>query len=73
MDHHTLIAIFDTKAALADAIGVESNVVRNWFGRGSIPAKYDDRIIAAARARGHDFGPAEMHAARMSLMRGIAA
>ncbi|MBN8294532.1 hypothetical protein JI664_21345 [Rhodobacter sp. NTK016B] len=68
MDKDTFISIWGTAADLARAIGEGETTVRAWFARRSIPARYDAKIIAAAREAGRGkFGPVEMFALRQSL------
>lgn len=68
MTHDTFIPIWGTKAAFARAIGESEITVRHWFNRGSIPAKYDAAIIAAASEAGHVVTPADLFDLRQSLI-----
>lgn len=46
----TIFDIWPTAAAMARDIGTSPINVRSWKNRKSIPAKYDTKIIAAAKA-----------------------
>lgn len=52
MNKDRFISIWGSMAALAREISEGETTVRNWFGRGSIPFRYDKKIIAAATAAG---------------------
>lgn len=64
MDKQTFISIWGSMAALARAIGEGETTVRNWFIRGSIPHRYDRRIIHAAAVQGQLITPADMYVLR---------
>lgn len=67
MDRQTFISIWGSMAALARAIGERETTVRNWFLRGSIPRRYDDRIIVAAASAGRLVTPSDLHGLNRSL------
>lgn len=56
-------------ADLARSIGEGETTVRNWFARGSIPARYDTKLIEAALAAGRPITPTDLYELRLSLMR----
>ena len=68
MKSSDLISIWGSMANMARAIGEGETTVRNWFGRGSIPPRYDAKIMAAARDAGRDVTPADMFSVRISMM-----
>lgn len=63
-----LISIWGSMADMARAIGEGDTTVRNWFGRGSIPPRYDEQIIAASAKAGTPVTPADLHSVRLSMM-----
>lgn len=69
MDTQSFISIWGSRAALARAINEGETTVRNWFIRGSIPRRYDDKIIVAAAIAGRLITPADLHALSRSLAR----
>lgn len=75
MDKRTFISIWGSFAAFARAIGEGETTVRAWFQRGSIPFRYDDKIILAAARQGRGITPTDLHQLRRSLLeaRGAAA
>lgn len=73
MDRSTFIGIFGSAKALADMLGQHETTVRNWFGRRSIPAKYDPDIIAAAAEKGRTLTPSDLYNLRLSLTKEDAA
>jgi hypothetical protein len=72
MDKETFIAIWGSYAELGRAIGQGESTVRHWFSRGSVPAKHDADLIAAASARGHYIGPQQLYDLRQSLAKAAA-
>jgi len=56
-------------ADLARSIDEGETTVRNWFARGSIPARYDTKLIKAARVAGRSVTPADLYELRLSMMR----
>lgn len=62
-----LVAIWGSMTDMARGIGEGETTVRNWFGRGSIPAKYDARIMEAARKAGGQVTPDDLHRIRQAL------
>lgn len=50
----TIFDIWPTTADLANDIGVPYTTAASWKARGSIPAKHDLDLVAAAAARGHE-------------------
>lgn len=67
MDKQTFIKIWGTMAGLARAIGEGETTVRNWFTRGSIPTRYDDKIMMAAARQGRGITPVELYHLRRSI------
>ena len=67
MDKRSFIHIWGSVAELARDLGQGESTVRYWFLRGSIPAKHDAALIAAASARGHYIGPQQLYELRRSL------
>lgn len=67
MDKNTLISIWGSRAKLAAALGEGESTVRNWFNRGSIPHKYDARLMDAAKKAGHEVTPVHLFEVRQSL------
>lgn len=63
-----LISIWGSMADMARAIGEGETTVRNWFGRGSIPPRYDAKIIEAAGIAGHFITPNDLFSVRQALM-----
>lgn len=55
-------------ADLARSIEEGETTVRNWFLRGSIPFRYDEKLFEAARVRGRTLTPADMHSLRKDLL-----
>lgn len=49
-----IFALWPTTAALAADLSVPYTTAASWRARGSIPAKHDLDLIAAAAARGHN-------------------
>lgn len=62
-----LIAIFGSRAKLATAIREGETTVRNWFIRGSMPWRADDRIIVAAAQLGRLVTPSDLHDVRREI------
>lgn len=58
---------------MARAIGEGETTVRNWFGRGSIPPRYDAKIMEAAKRAGKRVTPADLFSVRTSMMQSGAA
>jgi len=67
MDKHTFISIWGNRAQLAAAIGEGESTVRNWFNRNSIPTKYDQKLMDAAKGKGHDLTPTQLFEVRQSM------
>jgi len=67
MDKHSFISIWGSMAALARAIGEGETTVRNWFTRGSIPHRYDGRIMIASAVAGRPVTPADLYRLRESM------
>ena len=68
MDKQSFISIWGNMTALARAIGEEPTTVRNWFMRGSIPNRYDEKIMVAAAVAGRPVTPADLHVLRRSIV-----
>lgn len=62
MEH--IAHIWPTMAELAADLEKPYTTVAAWKQRGSIPAKYDTKMIQAARGRGHTLTYDELAAAR---------
>lgn len=69
MNRDSFITIWGSMAAFAREIGEGETTVRNWFVRGSIPAKHDEKIMLAAARNGRSITPIELHQLRRSLAR----
>jgi len=67
MDKETFLSIWGSAAELARDIGEGETTVRAWFVRRSIPARYDAKILFAAKSRGREIGPVELFQLRQSL------
>ena len=50
---------FGGQKKLADAIDADQSTIAHWKRRGVIPARQQQRILAAARERGIDLYPAD--------------
>lgn len=59
-----LFSIFGGIAGVARAVDVPYQTAAGWYRRASIPAKYDLKIIEAARPLGHHLTLADLTAAR---------
>ncbi|WP_143033596.1 carph-isopro domain-containing protein [Roseicitreum antarcticum] len=68
MNKDKLISIWGSAANLARAIGEGETTVRNWFNRGSIPARYDAKIMSASRGAGTEVTPQDLFDLRQSLL-----
>lgn len=68
MEKAELISIWGSMADMARAIGEGETTVRNWFGRGSIPPRYDAKIMDAARRAGKPITPSDLFSVRSSMM-----
>lgn len=73
MNRDTFISIWGSMAAFAREIGEGETTVRNWFVRGSIPAKHDEKIMLAAARRGRGITPIELHQLRRAIVHQVAA
>jgi hypothetical protein len=51
MSPSELIAHYKTKAAVADAIGVDRQVVQGWFERGKVPLEQQTKLEVATDGR----------------------
>lgn len=67
MSKDTFISIWGSMAALARAIGEAEVTVRQWFRRGSIPNRYDELLVGAAKEQGHDLTPAHLYELRQDI------
>lgn len=56
--------IWPSPADLAADLGKPYTTVHSWLARGSIPARYDLALIAAAKARGHSLSLEDLAACR---------
>lgn len=54
-----IIDKFPSQVALAEAIGAAQSTVAYWKRRGVIPARQQQKILEAARARQIDISPAD--------------
>jgi Bacteriophage CI repressor helix-turn-helix domain. len=57
-----IISKFGTQDALATAIDVHQSAVAAWKKRGFIPARQQQRVLAAAVAKGIDLKPEDFFA-----------
>ena len=67
MDKRSFIHIWGSVAELARDLGQGESTVRYWFLRGSIPAKHDAALIAAAKVRNYYIGPDQLYELRQSI------
>lgn len=67
MDRHTFISIWGSMSQLALAIGEKPTTVRNWFMRGSIPSRYDGRLMIAAAVAGRPITPSDIYQLRVAI------
>ena len=58
-----IIEKFGGVRPMASALGAPPTTIQGWKERGFIPARRQSAVLAAARARGIELGPADFFAA----------